>query len=322
MKITAIAILSIMSVCGGSYLTSKDSPWTITNNSTDKTNLSWAKFEWTNDTLNGKYFERTSMQIPCKIDGLANNFTFQFDLGANYTGVYENTFSSFYKQNPELKDRIKYSLNSRLQFWWSWKNLENMNLSFGNYTATNKMAYVYKNHGSKIESLNSQDTIHLGTVGADLFKDKVLIIDYPNKQFAISESVPKEYQSELIDIEINKKGKIILPMTIHDKNYRIMFDNGSSIFPLITLEKNISNYSTTADIDTIKISSWGKLHDVTGKLIKDTFTLAGQKFSNVKVYANHSGLGIDHNTDGMTGNALFWDRTIVIDFKHKKFGVK
>jgi len=101
-----------------------------------------------------------------------------------------------------------------------------------------------------------------------------------------------------------------------------MFDNGSSIFPIITLEKNIANYSTSADIDTIKISSWGKMHDVTGKLIKDTFELAGQKFSNVKVYANHSGLGIDHKTDGMAGNALFWNKTIIIDFKNKKFGVK
>ena len=322
MKITAIAILSIMSVCGGSYLTSKDSPWTITNNSTDKTNLSWAKFEWTNDTLNGKYFERTSMQIPCKIDGLANNFTFQFDLGANSTGVYENTFSSFYKQNPELENKVKFPLNSRLQFWWSWKNLENMNLYFGDYIATNKAAYIYKNHGKKIENINPEDTIHLGTVGVDIFKDRVLIIDYPNRQFAVCENVPKNYQSNFVDIEITKKGKVLLPMTIHGKKYRIMFDNGSSIFPIITLAKNISNYSTSADIDTIKVSSWGQMHDVTGKLIKDTFELAGQKFNNVKVYSNHTGLGTDQSTDGMTGNALFWDRTIVIDFKNKKFGVQ
>jgi len=218
MKILGITIFTIMSVCGGSYLTSKDSPWTILNSKTDNTNLSWAKFEWTNDTLSGKYFERTSMNIPCKIDDLANNFTFQFDLGANHTGVYENTFSSFFKQNPELENRIKYTLNSRLQFWWSWKNLENMSMSFGNYTATNKMAYVYKNHGNKIENLNPKDTIHLGTVGADLFKDKVLIIDYPNNQFAICENVPNDYKSNLIDIEVNKNGKIILPMTIHGKN--------------------------------------------------------------------------------------------------------
>ena len=64
------------------------------------------------------------------------------------------------------------------------------------------------------------------------------------------------------------------------------------------------------------------MHGVTGKQIKDTFELGGQRFSNVKVYANHSGLGIDSQTDGMTGNALFWSKTLIIDFKNRKFGVK
>ena len=162
----------------------------------------------------------------------------------------------------------------------------------------------------------------MGTIGADLFQEKILIIDYPNQQFAICENLPQNYKDNLIDIELDISGKVILPMKMKNKNYRITFDNGSSIFPLITMVKNISNFSTSADIDTIQISSWGQFHVVTGKLIKDTFELAGQKFSNVKVYANHSGLGIDPNTDGVTGNALFWNKTIVIDFKNKKFGVQ
>ena len=67
--------------------TSSFSNWEIKNNSSDKTLISWAKFEWTNDTLSGKYFERTSMNIPCKVQGLPNTFTFQFDLGADLTGI-------------------------------------------------------------------------------------------------------------------------------------------------------------------------------------------------------------------------------------------
>ncbi len=322
MKIIGLTILSVMSIFGGSYLTSKSTLWSVVNNLNDKTAITWAKFEWTNDTLSGRFFERTCMFIPCKVEGISNVCTFQFDLGANYTGAYEKALSSFYEQNPALENKVKYTLNGRLQFWWSWKNFENFSMRFGDYTATNKMAYVYKNHGYKVKKINPSDTIHLGTVGADLFKDKVVIIDYPNKQFAICENIPKDYQNNLIDIEITKKGKIILPMIIHGKNYRIMFDNGSSIFPIITEAKNIANYTTSADIDTIKVSSWGKMHDVTGKIIKDTFELAGQKFSDVKAYTNHSGLGYDKSTDGITGNALFWDRTVVIDFKNKKFGVK
>jgi hypothetical protein len=57
-------------------------------------------------------------------------------------------------------------------------------------------------------------------------------------------------------------------------------------------------------------------------MITDTFAIAGIKFSNVKVYENHTGLGINKKTDGMIGNALFWNNTIIIDFKNKKFGVQ
>ena len=321
MKILGLTVFAIVTVCGTSFLTDKTSysNWRIENNSQDKSNISWTKFEWTDGELAGKKFDKLSMNIPCKIIGLSNNFTFQFDLGADLTGVYENTFSSLYTQNPELENKIK-KLKSSLQFWNSNKYFENLSINFGSYTATNKTSFVYKNYGEKIQNL--KDTIHLGTIGADFFKEKILIIDYPNKQFAICENIPKNFQDNLIDIELDRKGRVILPMKIHSKHYRIMFDNGSSIFPIITNAKNISNYSTSADIDTIQISSWGQTHGVTGKLIKDTFELAGQKFSNVKVYANHSGLGIDNETDGMTGNALFWDKTIIIDFKNKKFGVK
>ncbi len=320
MKIFGWTILAIVIVCGTSFLTDKStySNWKIVNNSQT---ISWAKFEWTNEELNGKYFEKTAMFIPCKVDGITNIVTFQFDLGADLTGIYENTFSSFYSQTPKLEQKIK-RLKSGLQFWNKSKSFDDLSISFGNYIATNKNAFVKNNYGERVEIINLNDTIHLGSIGADLFKDRVLIIDYPNKQFAICEKVVQNYQDNLIDIELDRNGRVILPMKINNKNYRIMFDNGSSIFPIITSAKNILNYSTSADIDTIQISSWGQTHGVTGKLIKDTFELAGQNFSNIKVYANHSGLGIDKATDGMTGNALFWDKTIIIDFKNKKFGVK
>lgn len=319
-KNVGLTLAAIVAVCGISFLTDKStySKWTILNNSQS---ISWTKFEWINEELNGKYFEKTAMFIPCRVDGITNPVTFQFDLGADLTVIYENAFSSFYSQSPKLVHKIK-RLRSRLQLWDNRKSIEKLSISFGNYKAINKNGLLYQNYGKKVEIKNENDTIHLGTIGADLFRDKVLIIDYPNKHFAICERVPSEYQKNLIDIELDKGGRVILPMTIRNKNYRIIFDNGSSLFPIMTLAKNISNYSSSADIDTIQISSWGKTHSVTGKLIKDTFELAGLKFSNIKVYANHSGLGIDHSTDGVTGNALFWDKTIIIDFKNKKFGVK
>ncbi len=323
MKFLGLALLIIIAVFGISLLTDKTTytNWKLTNNSTDKTEISWARFVWGEDTLSGKFYDKSSMLIPCKIEGLPNVFTFQFDLGVNLTGVYENSFRSFYPLRQDLKNKIQ-RLKSSLQFWNRNIVFKNCEISFGNYTATNQVSFIYTDYGHEITHPNLTDTFHLGTIGADLFKDKTLIIDYPNKRFAICDTIPTGFGKSLINIEIDKDGGVILPMKIHDEFYRIKFDNGSSLFPIITEAKNISKFSTLPDIDTIRVSSWGTKHNVTGKLIIDTFALGGQTFSNVKVYANHSGIGTDKTTDATAGNYLFWDKTIIIDFKNKKFGVE
>src|SRR5437899_1930843 len=79
------------------------SNWEVNNSANG---ISWTKFKWVNGNLGLKYYERIAIYVPCKIDGLQSTVTFQFDLGADLTGVYETTFSSFYATNPELKSKI------------------------------------------------------------------------------------------------------------------------------------------------------------------------------------------------------------------------
>lgn len=309
-------------VCGISVLTDKSGygEWEITTNSHDTSKIEWAPFEWVSDSLGGKYVEKTAMDIPCTIEGLPYVFTFQFDLGADMTGVYENTVGSLAEVNAAVKEKLK-RLKSPLEFWNSRKYIDHIRLHFGGYTARNSTGFVYPKYGERIEKPDAGDTIHIGTIGSDFFKNTVLLIDYPNARFAICDHVPNEYNHDLINVEFDPDGRVILPMTLRGKSLRIMFDNGSSIFPLITQAKNISTFSTSPDLDTITISSWGTSHAVTGKMMNDTFELAGLRCSNVKVYANHSGLGIDKHTDATAGNYLFLNKTVVIDYKNKKFGV-
>lgn len=150
LKIADFISSAIIVVCGISFLTDKTaySKWKVEKNMQDTAGISWAKFEWTNGELNGKYFDRLSMNIPCKLTGLSNNFTFQFDLGASLTGIYENTFSALYKQNPSSKYSVR-RLKSSVQFWNKNKYYKDLTIRFGNYTATNSIAYIYKNYGEK-----------------------------------------------------------------------------------------------------------------------------------------------------------------------------
>lgn len=320
LKIAALAVLSFILVCGISFLTDKNhySGWELKSKKGNP--VIWAPFEWTSETLNGKYYEKTSMNIPCTVEGFPNTFTFQFDLGAFYTGVYEHTYAD-YSNLTGQKNGIQ-KLKSPLQFWNHNKCINGLTLHFGDYSATSKTAFVYRNFGIKLEKIDPNDTIHLGTIGNDLFQNKVLIIDYPNQQFAVCDEVPGNYKMPMVNIELDKAGRVILPMIFHGKSYRILFDNGSSLFPLLVPAKNISIFSSLPDTDTLTISSWGKLHDVTGKMLNDSFQLAGQPFAHTKIYANHTGYGINDQTDGTAGNALFWNNTVVIDFRNRKMGVR
>ena len=79
--------------------------WIVQNSSTNNANLSWVKFTWKNGILGGKYFERTSMFVPLRIEGLPYDFLFQFDLGSNLTILEGNPLKTILAKHPEF-DRI------------------------------------------------------------------------------------------------------------------------------------------------------------------------------------------------------------------------
>lgn len=315
-------VVLIIVACGTSYFLDKHqyNNWSIKS----ETNLSWAKFNWIGDTLGNYYFDKLAMEITTKIEGISYTFSFQFDLGSDFTVIYERNLNSVLKT---IKNGNNYigKLNPFLQFWDQRKSFKNLSFNLGNTKLSTLDCFIMKDYGENLE-IDTNDfitPIQLGTIGVDIFQNKILIIDYPNQKFAICDSLPPIYNnSKFTDIELDGSGRIILPMFIKGNHYKISFDNGSSIFPIITLAKNISKFSAGQNIDTLKISSWGNFHNVISKMITDTFYLAGQKFSNIKVYFTMSETGIDKNTDGTAGNALFWGKIMIIDFRRKKFSLR
>ncbi len=327
-KIVKIGIISIIGLILVSFIivirnNDEFRNWEITQNSKNISEINWSKFYWTNRIIDGKKIEKTSMKINGQIAETDCFVNFQFDLGSDLTMIYENSFISMFKSYPKISNRIK-KLKSSAEFWNSKKVYQNFEFEFGDFKAKNKKLYVENNYGDRISEKvpNKIDQINIGTIGADFFQNKILIIDYPNQRFSICDLIPKEYKTELINIELDKYGRVILPMKLNNKNYRILFDNGSSMFELIATEKNISKFATSKNIDSIKVSSWGKEHYLISKMITNEIELGGKKFSKVKIYENRSGLGIDKETDGTAGNKLFWNNIIIIDFKNKLFGIK
>ncbi len=279
--------------------------WTVTAAAENKTAIAWARFYWSNDSLGDRYYEKTAMHIPLRIEGLPYLFSFQFDLGCDLTTLYGENAKSVKQKHPAA-------------------DLEKPAFTFGDLKANTPYCYIRESYGDPItlDTPANITPVTLGTIGADMFQGKVLIIDYPNERFSVCDTIPPALITTMTDITLDKHGRALLPMQLNGKNFKVLFDNGSSIFQLITAASLIDRFSKEPGMDTIRISSWGKLHNVIGRPLKDSFVLAGRHLANTMIYADYRENDGKDEFDAITGNALFFDKVVVIDFKNKKFGVK
>ena len=179
------------------------------------------------------------------------------------------------------------------------------------------------------DSLCTSTIKHIGTIAADLFEGKILIIDYKNQRLCGIESLPSDWEQrvEFVDIEYVKESNLVfLPLQIGDITYRVMFDTGSSIFPLLSSLSKIARISNPDRcVDSLTVLSWGKPVDVYGYIPDVKIMLGKEELDNsLPVYG--SDMLNDKNLDrsgywGLTGNRYFLDKTIVIDYKNRRFGI-
>jgi hypothetical protein len=289
--------------------------WTVTNIKDSSPDIQWIPFIWTADSFGKKRYERAAMFIPVNIEGLPGQYQFQFDLGANLTSLQGNTIISLFNRYPQ---------QNRIRNYSDVMAFEYLALSMGSIKATTKNCYVMAGYGPITPSGTQPGAtpVKIGTIGADMFQNRFLIIDYPNERFAVSDTLPDLFNVNFAGIDLDETGRIILPMQLGHQTYRVMFDTGSSLFSLIIPAETIEKFSASPGTDTVAVSSWGKTHHVIGRALNKSFSVAGLTFSNVTIYADYRQEAVSRDYDAIAGNALFWDKTVIIDFKNKRFGVK
>ena len=292
----------------------------------DKTE--WINFEWSGDSIGNRYFDKTAMYIPFNIKGISSNFIAQFDLGSNGTIFYENSFKAFLSKYPEIGKKLdtinsKITINNEQQ-----GEFNNIEIYLDSFKINLEKVVYLKKFGEIIsaDSINSLTKKHIGTIGADVVKDKILIIDYPNKKIAILDSLTQDRKADydFVNCRITN-GRIKIPLTIDNVTQWYMFDTGASLFAIVTDENNWKNMCDESHLDSIEISSWGESYTMTGaKINKDVF-LGKTKLSESEAYKmpldGYLEMFKQEEISGSTGNAYFLNNTIAIDFKNIKFGI-
>lgn len=163
-------------------------------------------FIWSNDSLNGDYFEKTAMHVPVKFVNDTLTYYFQFDTGSEQSFIY-NGFENLGIEDSVLTDIGVLKLNE----------LQN--------------SYVYKVNG----------LFNIGTIGADFLKNKIVEIDYLKQNINIL-STYDFVNYNLIDLRLNNGRPIISLSTTDNISFDFIFDTGSSLFELWTTKKLWKKY--------------------------------------------------------------------------------
>jgi hypothetical protein len=283
--------------------------------------LVYSPIYWQTDTFNKTTIEKSSFLVSVKLQGIEESLYMQFDIGANRSMLYGNTISAFCEKYPTLRENIvdkeDYSIfnNSKIKINDS-------------HTITADRLYIKKDFGqSKIDT----NYIIIGSLGYDILADNILILDFKSNRFAISESIPDEMKSKacFIDNADLNKFPVILPFRLGKKKIRLLYDTGSSMFPVLTGTnrlKKISKQRKIREVDSV--SSWGKevpifmpveTKDKIGNLIIGNIDLGKVTIFGQKKLNNLSYVG--SYLYGFTGNVIFDDKILIINRKENSFGI-
>ncbi len=289
--------------------------------------LSWIPFNWVADSVSGKYFDKLAITIPVTLDDLPYAFNMQLDLGATVTVIYGNSAEHYLEANKAFKNKIDTSL----KFWiQSQRNpmFRNIELNLGTVSFGKRNIGYFKGFGDSIpqDSVSSRSEKQIGTIAPDLFAGRILIIDYPNRKIAVTDNIPAQYAAAAFRPYKIKDGRIKIPFTINGKDEDVMFDTGSSLFALITTKERAQLISGKPITDSLKISSWGEYYMVYGQPINTPVKFGNKTLAQANVYYDNQKSSADfykeEEISGITGNAYFLKNIVIIDYKHKRFGVK
>jgi hypothetical protein len=289
--------------------------------------LNWIPFNWQGDSVAGRFFDKLAITIPVTLDSLPHKFNMQLDLGATTTVIYGNSIAPYLDKYNDLKSKT----DTTLTFWiQSQKNFKfkNVALKLGSVSFGNIDIGLFKNFGDSIstDSANTISEKHIGTIAPDIFQNKVLIIDYPNKRICVTDQLPKQFAAANFQPYKIKNGRIKIPFTINNKQEDLLFDTGSSLFSLMTTEQRAKQIAGEKITDSIKISSWGEFYMVYGKQVNSVIKFGGKQLNPATVFydklSNSDTFYEEEKIWGITGNAYFLNNIVIIDYSTKRFGIK
>lgn len=274
---------------------------------------SFEDFYWSNDTVLGVYSETVALYIPVKLNHLNEKVLFQLDLGSVSTVIYEKSLN--------LTD---YKKKDSLGYLWDLKFNINNNIS------TVEKIYLNKKLGGN-ELIDNK--LKFGNIGLDYFLDKILVLDYKNSKFLVSDSLEGTFFDGFIEVKNASLNKfpILLETKLNGKKSKTMFDTGSSMFEYMTYPEKFEKLKGISIVEEkCCVKSFGKDYTLSEAVTNNTLEIFNQKFTNLKISTTSKFLEDKQavfgmkllGINGITGNNFLLDKIIILNFKENKLWIK
>lgn len=267
----------------------------------------WTKIKWFNDPITPKAL----LQIPVKLEGISEIQYLQLDTGDWKSHLYGYQLAQILDKNDPLLELDEFILNGAI----------------GDHSFKNFKFEHMKGFG-KSRADSGQEKI--GILGTDFFKDKILVIDFINDCFLISDKLEVieylDYKFEFISTTRNLSNSMLFRIILNGKIIdNIMYDTGSSI---ITLDLK-SKADWEAFLSSNKTSNPGKFtasnrsgtFDVVSVDSEAVMQIGDFEYNNPRVFHPDTDMYEKCGYNGLIGNQPFFDKCIVLDFKNFRLGI-
>ena len=178
------------------------------------------------------------------------------------------------------------------------------------------------------ELLDQYKGFSIGTIGVDIFKDKVLILDFKNEKIGYCDSLTNHFYKQKLNTSPFQfyMNRIILPVQIGSENLNFMYDCGASMFTLNAIPKYSKSFAPKQLSDTlynINNGEAGTVYNAVGGKTGKQVRILGKIYNDMVIYLEkgESEIFEEAKVAGAIGNKLFLDHIVIIDFKKKKFSL-
>ncbi|NVO85650.1 hypothetical protein [Hymenobacter terrestris] len=286
----------------------------------------WFPFIWHTAKFSGKEY-KAAILVPVKVKDLSANFIAQFDLGSDATMLYGEALKNYFATPAQLYAQLDTTRSGMSDSGIRNYGTKGLPISFGTTQVAHPLFMAGYGDLVPVDSLYTKSQKSVGTIGGDFVAGKVLVIDYPQQRMCVLDSVDAYWQSKTTFVKSRvRNNRMHIPLTIGSRTYWVLFDTGSSLFTLTTDEQTWRGIARPGGpTDTLVVNSWGKPVAFYAAPAQLAVYLGAQQLPPASAWFTRDQRQLEFmkaaKIDGLTGNALFQNDVIVLDFKRNRFGI-